>query len=88
VPRPGDGRPMGGRQFAMAPMTAKRIPRQIRAMPPIHETLARVSDRPCSRNLLWAIRPSTTEAGVQMTKQTMPMMASTCGVLFCSAGAP
>ena len=60
----------------------------IETMPPIQATLASVSDLPCSRNLPWAIRPSAIEAGPQQNQQTMPMMDSTCGVLFCGAAPP
>lgn len=57
-------------------------------MPPIQATLARVSGRPCSRNLLWAMKPRTIAAGEQQNQQTIPMMASVCGVLLCGAPPP
>jgi hypothetical protein len=57
--------------------------------PPIQATFARVSDLPCSRNLLWAKRPSPMAMGEQQNQHTIPMIDSTIGVLLSGAvGAP
>jgi hypothetical protein len=58
-------------------------------MPPIQATFARVSDLPCSRNLLWANKPNPMEMGAQQNQHTIPMIDSTIGVLLSgTVGAP
>ena len=67
------------------PVAYPMMPRIKKTMPPIQVTFARVSERPCSRNLLWANNPRPIAPGEQQNQQTMPMMASTVGVLLWGA---